>query len=85
MKKQSKIMLQHGRLKMKQWSVYFINSISVMLCIYILLQQMNEIYSYVIAISEDEIKGNTVTALHIATYDLIPEVGNPKCTILVLL
>ena len=50
-------MQQHGCFKMKQWSVYFINSISVILCIYILLQQMNGIYSYVIAISKDEIKG----------------------------
>ena len=48
------------------------------------LLQINEISSYVIAISEDEIKGNTVTALHTATYDLLPEVGHLNCKTLIL-
>ena len=49
------------------------------------LKQINEISFYVIAISEDEIKGNTVTALHTATHELIPEVGHLNCEFKIIL
>ena len=39
------------------------------------LEQIYEIFCYVIAISEDELHGNIGTAIHTATYDLLPEVG----------
>ena len=70
-------MLLYGRLKTKQWLVH-LSYYNPDVMEYNLLQ-INEISSYVIAISEDEIKGNTVTALHTATYDLLPEVGHLNC------
>lgn len=75
-------MLLYGRLKTKQWLVH-LSYYNPDVMEYNLLQ-INEISSYVIAISEDEIKGNTVTALHTATYDLLPEVGHLNCKTLIL-
>ena len=40
----------------------------------VILSQKEEILFYVIAISEDELHSNTITALHRATDDLLPEV-----------
>ena len=59
---------------MKQWSVPFCRIFDSCSDI---LQQIEEIHSYVIAISEDEVKCNMFTALHKATYeyDLLPEVS----------
>ena len=61
----------HGPLRTRQWLVVIISICNNLIMLF--LQQKNEIFFFMITISEDEYT-NSMTALRIATYDLLPEV-----------
>ena len=61
----------HGPLRTRQWLVVIISICNNLIMLF--LQQKNEIFFFMITISEDEYT-NSMTALRIATYDVLPEV-----------
>ena len=61
----------HGPLRTRQWLVVIISICNNLIMLF--LQQKNEIFFFMITISEDEYT-NSMTALRVATYNLLPEV-----------
>ena len=66
-----KTMRVHGPLRTRQWLVVIISICNNLIMLF--LQQKNEIFFFMITISEDEYT-NSMTALRVATYNLLPEV-----------